>query len=390
VVLISHEYPPYIIGGIGSYCYNLAKVLSEKRIQTIVFCGVSKRINVSQVNKYLKVVRLPSFDVPPRYLWFQLRNFRTISKAIKDNCILHAVNPNSFALFRYLKKKLRVPIVTTIHEHPLAAIKVFSRISLSEWSFGDFRIYAASYPLDAFFMQACLRSSDHIIVPGKFTKDYLIKIDRKISQDKISVVYNGVALEEIDKIPSSSKNDANLRIINYGRLVSTKGTLYLLEIMPKICNKFSNVELVIVGKGPLESKIISKISYLNIKNKVHLRGFLPHSQLIREIKDSDVIVLPTFHEVGPFISALEAMACKKTLVVFDLCFSREFITNMRNGLMAKPLDTSDLYDKVSMALSDSSLRKQLGRNAYDWVKKHHNWRTLSSKYIEIYEKNLHR
>jgi glycosyltransferase involved in cell wall biosynthesis len=390
VALISHEYPPYTIGGIASYCLNLAKALSKRHIQTIVFCGVSNSMKVSQVNDYLRVVRLPCLDVPPRYLWFQIENFGTISKLIGDNCVLHAVNPNSSAFFLYLKKKRKLPFVTTLHEHPLAALKEFVRLSPSEWSFGDFRIYAASYPLDTFLMRECLRNSDHIVVPGESTKDYLVKVDAKISNKKISVIYNGVDLEEINGIESKNKRGDDLRIMSYGRLVSTKGIMYLLKIMPKLFRKFPKLNVQIVGKGPLENKIASQISDLNIQDGVHLSGFLQHSQLIREIKSSDVVVLPTFHEVGPFISALEAMACSKPVVVFDFCFSREFVVNMKNGLMAKPLDMGDLYDKVSMALSDDGLRRELGQNAYDYVEKHHNWNTLVEKYIEIYEESLHR
>jgi len=390
VALISHEYPPSTIGGIASYCFSLAKALSKRHVQTVVFCGRSRSLKISQENEYLKVVRLPYLDAPPRYLWFQIENFRLISRMIGDDYILHGVNPISSAFFLYLKRKLKLPFVTTLHEHPLAGLKQFVMLSPSGWSFGDFRICVASYPLNTFLTQACLQASDHIIVPGKWTKDYLLKVDRKISDGKISVIYNGVDFEEINGIKSNSRRSDVLRLISFGRLVSTKGILYLLKIMPELCGNFPRLNLQIVGNGPLESKIRSQISYSNVQDKVHLSGFLPHSRLIREIKNSDVVVLPTFHEVGPFISALEAMACKKTAVVFDLCFSREFVRNMKNGLMAKALDLKDLYAKISMALSDDGLRKKLGQSAYEYVEKHHNWDTIVGKYIEIYEESLHR
>lgn len=389
VVLISHEYPPHTIGGIGSYCFSLANALARRHIQTIVLCGKSKSLEISRINDNLKVVRLPCIDVPPRYLWFQMTNFATISRLVGNDCVLHGVDPDSSAFFLYLKRRLKIPFITTIHEHPLAALKQFAGLPRSEWSLGDLRISAASYPLDTFLMTRCLRLSDHIVVPGEYTRDYLLLIDRKTPKQKVSVIYNGVDFAEIDGIESEIHDSKNLRITSYGRLVSTKGIQYLLKIMPKLWEEFPEMKLQLAGKGPLEGKIISQISHTGFKNNVYFRGFLQHSQLIREIKDSDVVVLPTFHEVGPFLSALETMACGKTLVVFDLCFTREFVTNMENGLMARALDVEDLYRKVSLALSDTNLRNNLGQNARDYVLKHHNWDILVERYVELYENALH-
>jgi glycosyltransferase involved in cell wall biosynthesis len=283
-----------------------------------------------------------------------------------------------------------VPFVTTVHEHPLVALKEYAKLFPFESTIGDFGIYAASYPLDTFSLRACLKVSDHVVVPGKFTKDYLLKVDRKISSEKISVIYNGINLEEIDSVEADNEIEEQTRIISYGRLVSTKGFSYLLEIMPDLHREFAELSLTILGKGPLANKLSSQASRLSIENMLHLDGFLPHRQLIKKIKDSDLVVLPTFHEVGPFISALEAMGCGKTVVVFDLCFSREFVENMENGIMVKPQDAKDLCDKVKMVLHDVDLRKEIGRKARDYVETHHNWSLLVDKYVEMYEETLHR
>jgi predicted AlkP superfamily pyrophosphatase or phosphodiesterase len=73
--------------------------------------------------------------------------------------------------------------------------------------------------------------------------------------------------------------------------------------------------------------------------------------------------------VGPFVSALETMACKKPVVLFDLPFAREFMKDMYNGLMAKPMDVEDLSNKIGLLLSDRKLALKLGQNAFQYVKK---------------------
>jgi glycosyltransferase involved in cell wall biosynthesis len=148
---------------------------------------------------------------------------------------------------------------------------------------------------------------------------------------------------------------------------------------------FPCITLHIFGEGPLK-EILKKISRdYKINKQVILYGRVPYEQLISNIKRSAVIVLPSLYEVGPFISALEAMACRKPVVAFDFPFTREFISNMSTGVLAKPGDIKDLAEKIALLLSDKSIRIKLANNAYKYVKKNHNWDNLVQGYIRVYK-----
>ena len=79
---------------------------------------------------------------------------------------------------------------------------------------------------------------------------------------------------------------------------------------------------------------------------------------------ADLVVLPSLREAQP-ISVLEAMACKKPVVVFDLPFAREYIEDMSNGLMANARDSKDLAEKISILLRDHKLRVEMGQSMQD-------------------------
>jgi len=100
---------------------------------------------------------------------------------------------------------------------------------------------------------------------------------------------------------------------------------------------------------------------------------------------ADVVVLPSMREAQP-LSVLEAMACKKPVVVFDLPFASEYIKSSMNGMTARPGDPRDLADKISMLLSDRNLRSRIGHEAYEHIKHNHNWSDLIDRYIDVYEK----
>ena len=183
-----------------------------------------------------------------------------------------------------------------------------------------------------------------------------------------------------------SEKDDSLSIVFFGRLVSTKGIRYLIDAMAILAPEFPGLHLSIFGKGPLMNRIRLRVLNMGLQSRVRLFGFVSYEELIRQINRASIAVLPSLLEVGPFIAALEAMACKKPLVLFDTPFSREFIRNMQNGVLAVAYDSEDLAAKIRLLLVNDKLRRKIGQDAYMYVKTHHDWRRIVDKYIEVYKK----
>jgi len=388
VALITHEFPPYLIGGMASHCYDLAYSLSKKKIPITVFCGMAISPQSEKINSYLRIVRLPLLNLPPRFLWFQIDNFKFLLKAINDYDIIHCVNPLASGIFSFFGKKMKKIIVTTLHEIFLSDLKTLLTAPFSELTLGDLSIQGISYPINEFLIRTCLTNSDHVIVCGNSALQDMRCIYPHLNYEKVSVIYNGINLDKFDNVKCQLIN--NTSIIFYGRLVWIKGVLYLLKAIPFLKKDFSNLSVKIVGKGPLERKIKAMIKKFKLEENIQLYGYLDHTRLIKEISRSSIVVLPSLYEVGPFISGLEAMACKKTLITFDLPFAREFIRPMYNGVLARGRDVIDLANKIRLVLSDHELRRKIGENAFKYVKKRHNWNLIAEKYIEIYENCLSR
>ena len=397
VALISHEFPPFAIGGIGYQCYDLAYSLSRKKIDTVVLCGKSPYKRIEKPNDFLTVIRLPCIDVPPRYFWFQLQNFRVLQKLVDDSSVIHGVNPISSAIAAYYKIRLGKPFVVTCHHSGLLELKEFLNLPTTEWTLGNFSITVLSYPLDEIIlMNTCLKSADRIIVPGLSTLNYIKNTVGNLDLRRTTVIHNGIDFTKIGKIitklgenyEGDDSFEGETTIAFYGRLVSTKGIMYLLEAMAILSAEFPRLRLSIFGKGPLEPKIRLKVKSLGLQDRVKLHGYVSYPYLISRISKASVIALPSLVEVGPFIAALEAMACKKPLVLFDSAFSREFISNMHNGLLAKVCDSKDLSDKIRILLYDEKLRRRIGQNAYTYVKNNHDWDVLVDRYIETYKEAI--
>ena len=133
----------------------------------------------------------------------------------------------------------------------------------------------------------------------------------------------------------------------------------------------------------MQKRIKSFISRYGLENKVHLLGHVSRHDLLAEIIRADIVVLPSLREAQP-ISVLEAMACKKPVVAFDLPFAREYIKNSYNGLLAKAKDHKNLADNINSIITNVELRNTISVNAYNHVVQNHNWNNIVDEYIRVY------
>lgn len=384
IALISHEFPPFFFGGVGSYCYDLAYNLAKTGIHVTVFAGKSREIEIEKTNLF-EVIRLPYFDFPPRPVWFQIKNLRLFSKVLNNYDVIHVVDPQSGVLPIHFAKKLKKPVVTSIHTvPPIYLLKKSVYCPLRNLSGGDIGLTFFEYPLRTFADRFCLVNSTHIIFCGLFALEKM-RTYLGLDSQKTSVIYNGINVDEI-KHYSRTRTQEFSKIVFVGRLFYLKGLTYLMRALASLKKDLKHFSVEIFGKGPLQRKIEKQIINLGLNNEVHFRGFLSDRlKLLKEIQEANVVVLPSLLEVGPSIGALEAMACKKPIVAFDRPFTREFIVDMQNGLLARPYNVDDFAKKLYLLLRNARLCAKLGQNAYEYVKENHNWSKLVKKYIELYD-----
>lgn len=388
VALVSEEFPPYIIGGAGTFCYHLAQGLSKKQISTTVYSGRAERLTKEKINDYLEIVRLPCLDFPPRFLWFQLENFSNITKQLKDCSVIHAISPEVSPICVYMKHRLGKPLVTSYHGVTRYELKAFLNIPVSEWTPKEFGFHVLGLPMYWSSNRMSVAFSDHIISCSFAVLNELRSTYENLDLSRSSVIYNGINLDEVHKLEKSHKTTENSdspTLIYYGRLNWLKGVSYVMDAFKLLVPNYPNLTLKMFGEGPLRHSLTEHVASSDFKDKVHIPGQIPHSQLLKEIMKADVVVLPSFREAQPF-SVLEAMACKKPVVVFDLPFAREYVKSSVNGMAVKPGDARDLAEKIDMLLSDRALRLRLGQNAYEHIRRNHNWNTLIDRYIDVYEK----
>ena len=104
------------------------------------------------------------------------------------------------------------------------------------------------------------------------------------------------------------------------------------------------------------------------------------------IQSAIAVVLPFQGTMGysqPPLTLIEAMSLGKAVISTRRGSINELIVDGKTGLLVKPGDVEGLAHAM-LRLSDKTFAKKMGENAYDEIRKKHNWDTVIDKYLEIY------
>jgi glycosyltransferase involved in cell wall biosynthesis len=151
------------------------------------------------------------------------------------------------------------------------------------------------------------------------------------------------------------KPDKLFRFLNIAFMMEKKGQLDLLEAFS---NKFAGVEDVVLrlgGDGPLRKHLERLSAKLGIEHKVEFLGMLNRKQVLDEMRNCDVFVLPSHTETFGVV-LIEALACGKP-VLSTACGGPESIINSINGLLVPPRDVASLGEGLN--------KMYLHRDRYD-------------------------
>jgi len=371
--------------------YDLAHGLSSEGIEVTVFCGFARQPTLLQESKNLWICRLPLLDIPPRVLWFQLRNVDYFKKNLGSFDVVHAQH-SSGSVIGLLKKRIGRPWIVSFHDHQRRRLQTALSSGARDLSLGDMLFYSVGYPLFESMTRIEIRYADHYIACGFSGFEDYVRFS-KMDVGKATLIQNGVDLAKIQsaarsfgEVRSDSEQDSGLTIFTCGRLYSSKGIQYLIRAMPRVVRDFPNVHLKIFGKGPLRSSLEALTSDLKLSRYVSLEGHVPYDRLMYEMSRCDLAVFPSLIEVGASLAVMEAMGFKKTIVAFNYPFTTEIIDHLKTGYLVRPKDVEELGKAISVLLGDKELREKLGEDACSKILKDHNWNDVVKKYIQVYRK----
>ncbi|MEM3623382.1 MAG: glycosyltransferase family 4 protein [Candidatus Bathyarchaeia archaeon] len=401
------EYPPKLVGGLGTYAEYITHEFVELGHDVTVFTLNPGDLNTREIFKGVEVHRpliADASNVFPMFVTEDLRRWGTNIRFFNDIFIYNVLSATKFINGLIRKEGYKFDVVC-VHDwlSSIAGliiknetkIPVVFHVHSTEWG----RSGGQGSEVVSHLESATAQAADRIITVSHAMKDDLTR--HGWPQQKISVVWNGVdpirynpqncKPEDVKKIREKYDISNGWKVLLFlGRLTWVKGVKNLLQAMPTVLRDYPQTKLVILGKGEEEGDIAETAARLGIKDNVICRfDFVPEEERILHYAAADVCVFPSVYE--PFgIVSLEAMAMAKPVVVgaHGVVGFREQVVPLgldQNGIHVNGEDPADIAWGIKEALKDMQRAKTWGENGRKRVLQYFTWRKTAEQTLEIYQ-----
>lgn len=225
-----------------------------------------------------------------------------------------------------------------------------------------------------------MNQADHIITVSEHTRRTVID-KYGISPDKVSTVHNAVEPlpEDYLKIEKTPRKE---KIVTFlGRITMQKGPEYFVEAAAMVLKKVHNVRFVMAGGGDMMEKMIRLAARRGISDRFHFIGFLRGKEVYEMYKNSDVFIMPSVSE--PFgIAPLEAMQMGVPSIISKQSGCAEILSNV---IKVDYWDVNEMANAIYSIITYPAMFNQLQERGLDEVGQIV-WKKAGTKVINIYKK----
>ena len=244
--------------------------------------------------------------------------------------------------------------------------------------------------INKFHEKRALQNADgHVSV-----SDYTAQMTNEIfkQNNTFTIIHNGIDMSLFQKEDRITSENNNI-ILYFGTLIRKKGLLELPSVFNIIHEKNPDAQLVLVGKDTSDIisgnastwQMMEGLFSPNALKQVTYFGPVAYSEVRKQIEKATVCVFPTYAEALP-VSWLEAMAMEKAVVASNIGWGNEIVENGISGFLAHPSDHQEYADRILQLLADTSLRKNMERQAKERISSHFEIQLIANQNLNFYKK----
>lgn len=214
---------------------------------------------------------------------------------------------------------------------------------------------------------------------------------RGLVSKRVEVIRNGIELTGLTQ-PNDQERLRAKRSLGFspsdfviGSLAvfrSEKNHLQLIDALAILREVGISAKVLLVGDGPMRSKIESKVQALCMTEHVHFAGEQRDVRCF--ILAMDVGVLTSLAVETLSLAALETMALGVPMVMSEIGGASEIITEGKEGYLYPAGDTAKLVDKLKLCANPNHAR-MLGENAARKVREEFDHQKMCDAYRDLFQ-----
>jgi glycosyltransferase involved in cell wall biosynthesis len=415
-LMFGWEFPPHILGGLGTASFGLIKGMSLQGDMEITF--VMPKPRGDEDRSFLKITgaghtpvvwkdvtyddvarRLSRYMTPEEY--FCLRDhiyadfsYRQVNELgciefsgrYPDN-LMEEIN-NYSIVAGVIARREEYDVIHAhdwltypagIHARHVSGKALVIHVHATDYDRSRGNVNPEVYNIEKNGMDC----ADHIITVSNLTRNTVIE---KYGQNpaKVTTVHNAVEPLSRDILSIADRRGVKDKIVTFlGRITMQKGPEYYVEAAARVLARSHSVRFVMAGSGDMMDRMIRLAAERNISDRFHFTGFMKGRQVYEIFRSSDVYVMPSVSE--PFgISPLEAMQCGVPSIISRQSGCAEILNY---AIKVDFWDIDALADAIYGLITYPALHKFLKKEGLDEVN-NIKWEYAGEKVRRIYERVL--
>ena len=391
VLMVSWEYPPVVIGGLGRHVHHLSTALAAAGHEVVVLSrrpsgtDPSTHPSSDEINEDVRVVA--AAQDPHEFTFGKDMMAWTLAMG-------HAMVRTGLSLKKKRSGRPWRPDVVHAHDwlvaHPAVALSEFYDVPMvstihateagrhSGWVSGSLsrQVHAVESWL--------VRESDSLITCSASMRDEITELFGP-GLAEVTVIRNGI---DAARWPFAERRRHGVaggppELLFVGRLEYEKGVHDAIAALPRIRRAHPGTTLTIAGDGTQQDWLVEQARKHRVLKATRFVGRLDHAELLAALHRADAAVLPSHYE--PFgLVALEAAAAGTPLVTSNIGGLGEAVINGETGMSCPPRDVARLAEAVGAVLDDPAAAQRRARAARERLTSDFDWHTVADETAQVY------
>lgn len=246
-----------------------------------------------------------------------------------------------------------------------------------------------------FFMDSFhFKYATKLITVTQGLKDQIIQ-NYGIPTEKIIFIENGMNPDDFYPIERTTAllklklNTSNKYVCFVGGLAPWHGVEYLIQSANNILTEFPDILFLIIGDGPMKTKIIQQIELFNLSKKFILTGNIEHSLIPYYINASELCVAPFTEDrnlrigLSP-LKIFEYLSCGKPVVASNIPGVSEILLQSGGGILVKPDNPLELQRAIITLLKDEEMRTRMGHMGQKFITSKYCWSNTAERIYDVF------
>jgi glycogen(starch) synthase len=374
ILLVTWEFPPETVGGVGAHVDGLSKSLAKDGHEVCIFTLAAPGIVEDQILAGVRIIRadidlpwLPENDAVG-FVSSGNHHITALLAQLDDwrPDVVHAHDWRSAWAGHTLANLCAVPLVTTFH----STARGRHGGNVPD---GD---PASIHSVESWIANV----SQRVICCSRFMQREVID-GFELMPDHVQLIPNGV---DVDVWAPIGDQYRSRLVLAWGRVQYEKGFQVLAQAIGRLRGRVPGIRCVIAGRGPYLPELQSQVDIEGVSDLVHLAGYVTDEELRSLLHEAGCVVIPSLYE--PFgIVALESLAANAPTIVARTGGLAEIMEDTEASLMFDPGNAKELATRIERVLMNSHVSQNMQAQGAEILHARFSWDAIARSTVSAYE-----